>query len=200
MARPAPVPPQAVALHPEENAAEGQQARATPTVDALFRLHARYVGAVALRILGRRDEVDDLVQDVFIAAMRGLHQVRDPATIKAWLVTIAVRLARKRLRQRRARAWLGLAADVDYSAIAGPEASPEERLVLQRVYQCLDTLPADQRLAWTLRHIEGEALQRVAELCRCSLATAKRRIAAAGASMATVLDNRISLRQEAADE
>jgi RNA polymerase sigma-70 factor (ECF subfamily) len=42
----------------------------------------------------------------------------------------------------------------------------------------LDAVPADQRIAWTLRHIEGEQLEAVADLCGCSLATAKRRITA----------------------
>jgi RNA polymerase sigma-70 factor (ECF subfamily) len=43
----------------------------------------------------------------------------------------------------------------------------------------LDRLPVNERLAWSLRHIEGEQLESVAVLCGCSLATAKRRIAAA---------------------
>jgi RNA polymerase sigma-70 factor (ECF subfamily) len=43
----------------------------------------------------------------------------------------------------------------------------------------LDELPAAERLAWTLRHVEGERLEQVARQCGCSLATAKRRIAAA---------------------
>jgi RNA polymerase sigma-70 factor (ECF subfamily) len=41
----------------------------------------------------------------------------------------------------------------------------------------------EQRLAWTLRHIEGERLEDVAARCGCSLATAKRRIAAAHAHL-----------------
>ncbi|MGH7439658.1 MAG: sigma factor-like helix-turn-helix DNA-binding protein [Polyangiaceae bacterium] len=43
----------------------------------------------------------------------------------------------------------------------------------------LGTLPTDDRIAWLLRHVQGERLQDVALACGCSLATAKRRIAAA---------------------
>ena len=43
----------------------------------------------------------------------------------------------------------------------------------------LAELPARERAAWLLRHVEGYELAEVARLCECSLATAKRRIAAA---------------------
>ena len=51
--------------------------------------------------------------------------------------------------------------------------------MLAAVYRVLDRLPVNQRLAWTLRYVEGEQLERVAELCNCSLATVKRRIKSA---------------------
>ena len=51
--------------------------------------------------------------------------------------------------------------------------------MLARVYRVLEGMPANQRIAWALRHIEGEPLESVASLCGCSLATAKRRILAA---------------------
>ena len=62
---------------------------------------------------------------------------------------------------------------------ADESASPEQRAMLSAVYRILDRLPVNQRLAWTLRYVEGEQLERVAELCNCSLATVKRRIKAA---------------------
>ena len=62
-------------------------------------------------------------------------------------------------------------------------AASGERVMVADLYRMLDTLSTEERLAWTLRHLEGEQLERVAELCGCSLATAKRRIAAAHAVM-----------------
>ena len=46
-------------------------------IDGLFRDHASYVAAIGLRLLGRRDEVDDLVQDVFLAAHRARAKLRE---------------------------------------------------------------------------------------------------------------------------
>ena len=51
--------------------------------------------------------------------------------------------------------------------------------MLAQVYALLQTLPADDRIAWTLRYVERHHLEVVAEIAGCSLATAKRRIARA---------------------
>jgi RNA polymerase sigma-70 factor (ECF subfamily) len=63
--------------------------------------------------------------------------------------------------------------------VPAPGATAEERAILSRLYEVLDGLPTDQRLAWSLRYLEGEPLDAVAAACGCSLATAKRRVSAA---------------------
>jgi RNA polymerase sigma-70 factor (ECF subfamily) len=137
------------------------------------------VVAVATRLLGRDEEVDDLVQDVFLTAMRDLPQLRDPASLRSWLAAITARKAHDRLRRRRIRSFLSLDAVPNYGQIADDSATPEQKALLARVYEVLDRLPVNDRIAWTLRHIEGQQLEEVAGLCGCSLATAKRRISAA---------------------
>jgi RNA polymerase sigma-70 factor (ECF subfamily) len=149
------------------------------SLDTLFRRHSRYVARIALRVLGRPDEVDDVVQDVFLAAERGLSSLANPRAVRGWLATIAVRKARDLLRRRRVRAFLGFDDAPDYANVAAPAASPADRDLLARTYAALDRLPVPLRLAWALRHIEGEPVEQVATLCGCSLATAKRRISAA---------------------
>lgn len=148
-------------------------------LDELFRRFAPYVAAIGYRLLGRDHEVEDLVQDVFLAAHRGLGQLRNQAAVKGWLATVTVRQARRRLRMRRLRSALHLDAADDYLEVADTAASPEVRTLIAHVYGVLDRVPVERRLAWSLRYIEGEKLTRVAELCGCSLATAKRRIKAA---------------------
>lgn len=151
--------------------------------EVVFRRYSPYVAAVAHRLLGRDDEVDDTVQEVFLAAVRGLPTIRDPGAVKAWLARIAVRVARRKLRLRRMRAFFGVTDPSGYHDVADAQSSPEERAIVQRVYRVLDSLPANQRIAWTLRHIEGEQLEDVAALSGCSLATAKRWIALAAQTL-----------------
>jgi RNA polymerase sigma-70 factor (ECF subfamily) len=148
-------------------------------LDTLFRRYSSYVAAVAHRLLGRDEEVDDTIQEVFLVAVRSLKSVRDPGAIRGWLARITVRTARQRLRKRRMRAFLGLDTPVAYENVSDTGANGEDRALLARVYRVLDALPANQRIAWSLRYVEGEPLENVATLSGCSLATAKRRIAAA---------------------
>jgi RNA polymerase sigma-70 factor (ECF subfamily) len=162
------------------------------TFEALFSQHAQFVAQVALRVLGRDDEVDDVVQEVFLCALRDLGKLQKPAAVRGWLKTITVRKAYRLLRRRRLRAWFGLDDRQAMSALhsgssrcasldelPAPGCSPEERATLLRLYRLLDELPAAERLAWTLRYLDGEQVESVATMCGCSLATAKRRISAA---------------------
>lgn len=159
-----------------------------PSVDEAFRRYSRYVASIALRLLGRPDEVDDLVQDVFVEAHKGFSSIRDPQNVKRWLGRVTVRVASRRLTRRRRWRFLRLGDDFDYSALPDPSASPEARALLSQVYRELDALPPKLRVAWTLRYVQGERLDQVALMCGCSLATAKRRIAAAHAALREAID------------
>ena len=145
----------------------------------LFRRYAPYVARIGLRLLGREADVDDLIQEVFMAAFKQRNQLREPGALKGWLATVAVRNARRQLKRRRMRSFVGLDDGPRGIELVDPDISPERKALLVRVYEVLDGLSVEERLAWTLRHVEGEKLEAVASRCGCSLATAKRRISAA---------------------
>ncbi len=167
----------------------GDSAAARPTFETAFRENAAFVASVALRVLGRPSEVEDMVQDVFMRVMPRLDELRDPTALRGWLAVITARLARRRLRGRRWKLWLGLDQDYDYTQIADTTASPEDRALLGELYRALDRLPVRQRLAWTMRHVEGLELAAVAAACECSLATVKRDICAAEAMLRMEVDH-----------
>lgn len=150
------------------------------TFEQTYRRYARYVAAVVLRLDPGVPDLDDVVQDVFLAAASGLRRLRDKSATKAWLATVAVRMVRRRLQLRRMWRWLGIGEDDRPPApLVDGGSSAVDRLLLGAVYQVLDSMPVDDRVAFVLHHIEGEKLEDVAQICRCSLATAKRRIARA---------------------
>ena len=70
----------------------------------------------------------------------------------------------------------------DYAEIV-VDAPQEQAVLITRAYKILDRLPVDEKIAWMLRHAEGEPLEVVASYCECSLATVKRRIAAAQSAL-----------------
>jgi RNA polymerase sigma-70 factor (ECF subfamily) len=148
-------------------------------LDALYQRYAPYVAAIATRILGREAEVEDVVQDVFASAVRGLSRREDHRAIKSWLATVTVRRSVRQLRVRSLWSLFDLADEPSYERLADPGAETGERELIEDVYRALDRLPPRQRVPWVLRYVEGESLEQVAVLCGCSLATAKRRIGAA---------------------
>jgi RNA polymerase sigma-70 factor (ECF subfamily) len=149
--------------------------------ELLYRRHAAFALNLAVRIQGSTQDVEDVVHDAFLRAHQRLAELRDVSAFRAWLGSIVVGLVRTRLRRRRLLSVLGIANPdpVDLEAIASQDASPESRAELAQIYALLQTLPPDERIAWTLRHVERHRLEGVAELTGCSLATAKRRIAKA---------------------
>jgi RNA polymerase sigma-70 factor (ECF subfamily) len=159
-----------------------------PSLESVVQEYSHYVATIGFRILGRRNDLEDLLQDVFLEAHRNLHTLRDPQALRAWLATVTVRAARRMLRARRiTRLLMPLGAAPAFDPI-DRGASAEERHIHSRVYTALDRLPANVRIAWTLKVLQGEPLDRIAEMCGCSVAAVKRRIAKAD----EVLDRELS--------
>jgi RNA polymerase sigma-70 factor (ECF subfamily) len=150
--------------------------------EALFRRHAGHVAAMAFRLLGDRCESEDVVQETFLAAIAQLRTRFEPISLRPWLVGIAVHKVHRRFRRRKLQALLGLfrpASDAVLETCAAMETHPDIRAELALLDLALAPLADVDRAAWMLRYVEGYGLEDVARLCRCSLATAKRRIARA---------------------
>lgn len=148
-------------------------------IDALFKEHAEFVARLVYRLLGSNDEVDDVVQDVFLNLFRKLDSIRNQDATRAWLVTTTVRIARRRLRLRRFGFMLRGDQRVDPLSLEGPAPPVEGRLALRTIHRALETVSVNARLAWILQHLEQVGLDEVARVLGCSQATAKRRVAAA---------------------
>lgn len=146
--------------------------------EALYLRHSSFAMGLAVRIQGTGGDVEDIVHDAFLRVHTHLDELREASAFRSWLGSIVVSLVRTRLRKRRLLAALGLTAPepVDLDSIASSDADPSARVLLAQIYALLQTLPASDRIAWTLRYIERHRLEMVAELMGCSLATAKRRI------------------------
>lgn len=142
----------------------------------LFDRHGPHVRRVLQRVLGPDQDLADLLQEVFVAALRDLRKLEDADAISGWLVGIAVHLARRRIRTRTRWRWLLPTApqDLPEVAVPGPDGAASEQL--RASYALLTELPADERIAFCLRFVEGMELTEVAAACDVSLATAKRRL------------------------
>lgn len=148
----------------------------------LFLRHAPRLTAMLTRLLASTTDAEDAVQDTFVEAFETLSSLREPGAFGGWVTRIAVHKAHRRFRKRKLLRMLGLdraAPDATLAQLADLDAPPEVRAELVLVERVLATLPVPERMAWMLRHVEGHELLDVARACDCSLATVKRRIAAA---------------------
>lgn len=152
---------------------------------ALAEFHDRFaqpVLRILTRILGADRELADLHHDVFVRALRSITDVRDPLALRGWMNAIAVHTAHACIERRtRQRRWLRFASTDEL-----PEPEPaasctdhEAREALRAAYGVLDRLPAEERIAFALRYLDGMELTEIASACAVSLSSIKRRLARA---------------------
>lgn len=175
----APPQPRVVPLRPMAPLLPGLLAGDPSAAAQLFDRHVTQVERAVQGVLGPDPEVEDLVQEAFLAALRGIAGFRgDEGSLGAWVRGIAVRLALKKIRWRRTRRWLGWQGTEGMTELRAA-ADTGTQAALGRAYALLERLPAFERAAFGLRFIEGMRLEEVAEALGVSLATTKRRLQAA---------------------
>jgi RNA polymerase sigma-70 factor (ECF subfamily) len=154
--------------------------------DELYHRFRRHVAANLYRVLGDRDDLEDLVQEVFVIAFRGLDRFRGDARLSTWLYRICVNVALGRIRTRKRRPPPIGVADLD--AAAGdspveltqrpetPERSLERRQDQERVYRALELLAPKKRIVLYLHEIEGLDLKEIAYLVESNPVTVRTRL------------------------
>ena len=127
---------------------------------ALFETHKRAVARLVMRLTGDTGAVDDLVQEVFIAAFRRLGEFRGEAQLDTWLHRITMNKVRNHWDSARRRSVRERkAARRDGIDRASPEAHAGASEKLQRFYAAVAELPPKLRDAFALRAIEGLSLE-----------------------------------------
>ncbi len=142
---------------------------------------------VALGVLRRREDAEDVAQEAFVRAHRAFGSLRDRARFRAWLVRTAFRLAldHQRGRQRRQRREQALAASPQ--PIASVEQDAATRELQEKVGRAVDALPAKLRVVIVLAAIEEQDVREVARLLELPEGTVKSRLHLARKALAESL-------------
>lgn len=134
-------------------------------MNALVTRHHETVYRVALSITRDVDRAQDVAQDAFLKAFRGLDRFRGDAPFRSWLLTITSNEARTSLRRVRRRREQALHPGDDF---VDTERNPAEAAVVaeeaRRARDLLQSLPEKQRLAVTLRIEDGLSFRDIGEL------------------------------------
>ncbi|HUE77999.1 MAG TPA: RNA polymerase sigma factor, partial [Longimicrobiales bacterium] len=122
--------------------------------DALAELYHRYgqqVMDVAFSVTRSGDDAEDVLQDTFVGLPEALRGYDGNGSLAGWLRRLATRTALLRLRSEKRRVkWQGFGAM--YGRDTDRQESVEARLTLQRY---LDRMPADWRVVYVLKEVEG---------------------------------------------
>ena len=152
--------------------------------DLLVVRYQRRIAALISRYRLDSATIEDLTQEAFIKAYRGLHQFRGESTFFTWLARIALNTTKTFLSARKARietvSASGEDGDIDaYAAMAAPDSGEDalaSRQLAETINAALEELSPDLRQAIVLREIEGQSYEQIAQSLKIPLNTVRSRI------------------------
>lgn len=131
----------------------------TDAYEVLVLRHRQRVYRIALRMLGDRDEAEDITQDVIIEVWLSLASFMGTSAFTTWLYRIVVNRCLNRLRRRPVTRPV---LDDDPTPAAGADDTVIARERLQATVQAISQLPPDQRAVLVLHQLEGLSYRQVA--------------------------------------
>lgn len=148
-------------------------------IEALVSRFQDRTFTLAMRLMGSREEAEDITQEAFTKVLNGLPTFRGQAGFFTWLYRITINLARDRFRARSAQRWTD-STESACADLADPAPSPEKCLVikqdLQRLEAALAGLSQDLREAFILRHVDELSYDEMAEILQVSPDALKMRV------------------------
>jgi RNA polymerase sigma-70 factor (ECF subfamily) len=147
----------------------------TGDIMTMYRTHAAYVRRLLLRLGVGEADVDDLLQDVFVVALRRQSDFERRSTDRTWLCGIAVRLAVAHGRRRRVREFFRLSRAFVEEPLADERENPvrllEQAQARRDVQLILERLSPQKRAVLVLYEVEQLSGEEIAEIVGCPLKT-----------------------------
>ena len=159
----------------------------------IMNRHKTRIFAAAMSLLRNRADAEEITQDTFIRAHRGLPNFRGDSSVATWLHRIAVNLARNRywyFFRRRRHSTLSLDAALgesgqstfsDLLSAADPDPSQEtsRNEFVETVESCMEKLEPSHRRILTMRSVLDQSYEEIASTLGINVGTVKSRIARA---------------------
>lgn len=169
--------------------------------EAIYHRFQRPLAAYLLRLVGRPDTVDELVDDTLLVVWKSAGRFDGRSRLSTWIFGIAYRKALKHFeRQRREASRSGEVEGEPVAPGDGPECRHARRELAVQVISALDRLPAEQRGVVMLTYYQGLSYPEIAEVMDCPLGTVKTRMFHARRKLARLLaEEGVTLGRENAD-
>jgi RNA polymerase sigma factor (sigma-70 family) len=163
------------------------QAGDVTALGLLLERHRAGMRAVAVSILGPGPDVDDVVQDAAVTALRRVGDVRDPEAVGAWLRMIVRNAGRSLLR---GSVPLQPLDDLHVPSLdAGPERWLEHHAMRDWIWEAMEELSPALRLPLVLRHFSTgvTSYEQIADACGVPVGTVRSRLSQGRAKLALAL-------------
>ncbi len=157
---------------------------------AFYRAHGRVVLAQVLLVTGERVLAEEIVQDTMLAVWRGAGSFRGESSVRSWVIAIARRQTRDRLRGGRLRVVDDAFLADQPSSGPGPEVLALDRAELAEVRGAIRELAQPHREVLGLVFGSGLSLPEVAGVLEIPLGTVKSRLTAARTALGRVLNEK----------
>jgi RNA polymerase sigma factor (sigma-70 family) len=153
----------------------------------LYRLYAKSMFNVCMRIVNHVGEAEDILQDSFIEAFENIASFRSDSTFGAWLKRIVVNRSINSLKKRR----LTLVEEMEEPVAEPAEINDEDiQWEVQRVRSAIQSLPDGYRLVLSLYLLEGYDHAEIAQVLNITESTSKSQYNRAKAKARELLINK----------
>jgi RNA polymerase sigma-70 factor (ECF subfamily) len=140
-------------------------------IRSLYEEHAAFVRRVLLRVGTSASDVDDLLQEVFLVALRKIEGFEGRSKPRTWLCGIALRVAAGARRSSKLRSLIGLDRAPELADPGTPVQALERKETQAQVQRALGKLGEKKRTVFLLFDVEGLSGEEIAEATECPVAT-----------------------------
>lgn len=146
-------------------------------VAEVYDAHHGAVRAFAKRLVGEAAAAEDLVHQVFVQLPRAIQSYRGEASLRTFLISVAVNRARHHVRAAsRRRHAMERYEQEPHGRYADPEQETTRRELSAVLSRCLDALPLDQRVAFVLCEVEERSSGEVSSIVGAPEGTVRTRL------------------------
>lgn len=151
----------------------------------IFR-YDRQVVNIAMSFRNNEDDAKDIYQEVFIRVFRGLNNFKFKSEFSTWLfrITTNVCISHKTRKERQSHDSIDRTVSQGEEEIrtvsdfidSGDDVNQtlEDKEKNEQIKEALEQLPAQQKMAFTLKHFDGYKIKEISEMMQCAEGTVKR--------------------------
>ncbi|MFN8358431.1 MAG: sigma-70 family RNA polymerase sigma factor [Candidatus Kapaibacterium sp.] len=162
------------------------------------RKYQKFVYSTALRYLRSHDDADDAAQEVFISALKHIHNFRGDSTVQTWLYRITINVCTRIVRKRKFVSFFtredGSEIEIP-SDISTPHQQFENKDFEKNFYKMLSQLPEKQRETFVLRYFDELTYEEISQMLGTSVGGLKANYFQAVQKLAKLLKNSDYMKQ-----